>query len=138
LAAIGGVPPYKWFNFETTGARGLPSTLTLNPDTGAISGTPDAEFHGVLGIEVTDSNQPSTTGPVTGSGSTAIQVVSFSIPKTGGAIASSPRHTGTPPRPFSEVAASAREPTETPWRSEASNQGIGDRAEDASVGGDGS
>jgi len=39
LAASGGVPPYQWF---VNSGSSLPAGLTLNTNTGVISGTPTA------------------------------------------------------------------------------------------------
>jgi len=57
LAAHGGVPPWNWVII----AGHLPDGLTLNPATGAISGTPTelGQFHFV--VEVSDSDDPPDT-----------------------------------------------------------------------------
>lgn len=52
LAATGGVTPYTWS--VTTGA--LPAGLTLNPATGAITGTPTAAGTFTFTVTVTDSD----------------------------------------------------------------------------------
>jgi hypothetical protein len=54
LQATGGVPPYTW-----SVAGNLPAGLTLNPSTGAISGTPTAVGTSTFTVKVTDSETPS-------------------------------------------------------------------------------
>jgi uncharacterized protein YdaL len=54
LAATGGVAPYTWS--VTSGS--LPAGLSLNPATGAITGTPAAPGSATVGITVTDSSSP--------------------------------------------------------------------------------
>jgi hypothetical protein len=56
LAAAGGITPYTWA--ITTGS--LPAGLSLNANTGAISGTPTGTFTGTINftITVTDSESP--------------------------------------------------------------------------------
>ena len=54
LFAIGGIGPYNWQLIS--GA--LPSGLTLNSQTGQISGTPANAFSGTLAFKVTDSSIP--------------------------------------------------------------------------------
>ncbi len=49
LAAIGGTPPYHWQ------ASGQPSWLTINPATGALSGTPTAAGPFTFVVTVSDS-----------------------------------------------------------------------------------
>ena len=49
LAASGGGTPYRW------SATGLPGGLTLNPNTGSITGTPTTGGLRTVDIEVTDS-----------------------------------------------------------------------------------
>lgn len=49
LTAVGGAPPYTW------SATGLPSGLTINSSTGAITGTPTAAGSFAIAITVTDS-----------------------------------------------------------------------------------
>ncbi len=51
LAATGGTPPYKW----SITAGSLPAPLTLNPTTGAITGTPTAPVTASFTVTVSDS-----------------------------------------------------------------------------------
>ncbi len=53
-AAMGGTPPYTW----TIGAGALPANLTLDPSTGAITGTPASTGTAYFTIVVTDSSSP--------------------------------------------------------------------------------
>jgi len=50
LTATGGIPPYLW------AATGLPPGLTLNPQTGLITGTPTAASSSVVSVTVTDTS----------------------------------------------------------------------------------
>ncbi len=56
LVVSGGTPPYRW---SSTGA--LPDGLTLNPSTGALSGTPQTRATFTFNILVSDSSGLSTT-----------------------------------------------------------------------------
>ena len=61
LAATGGKAPYKWV--LTSGA--LPAGLTLNPSTGAITGTPtETASATILTVTVTDSSIPAQSKSV--------------------------------------------------------------------------
>ena len=53
VAAGGGTQPYSW------SATGLPAGLSINPSTGAITGTPTAATTSTAAITVTDSSTPS-------------------------------------------------------------------------------
>ncbi len=68
LAATGGTPAYKWS--ITAGA--LPAGLTLNPTSGAITGTPSAVGTSTFTVTVTDSGSPS---PETASASLSLVVL---------------------------------------------------------------
>jgi Putative Ig domain len=57
LAAAGGVSPYTWA--VTTGS--LPTGLTLNAATGAISGTPSGNVTGTISFTVTATDSESPT-----------------------------------------------------------------------------
>ncbi len=71
LAATGGTGAYTW----SVTSEGLPPGLTLNASTGAITGTPTAQFSSPVGFTVTDSAVPTpvmasttvvlTVGPAT-------------------------------------------------------------------------
>ena len=52
VAATGGTTPFSW------SATGLPSTLAMNPSTGAISGSPTAPGSYTVGVTVTDATTP--------------------------------------------------------------------------------
>lgn len=54
LQATGGIPSYQW----SIASGSLPSGLTLNPSTGAITGTPAASGTSSFTIKVTDSQTP--------------------------------------------------------------------------------
>lgn len=56
LEARGGTPPYTW------SATGLPGGLSLNTDTGLISGTTTASGDFPINVTVTDSSSPAGTG----------------------------------------------------------------------------
>ncbi|HLH16921.1 MAG TPA: putative Ig domain-containing protein [Bryobacteraceae bacterium] len=84
LAATGGVPPYSWSVF------GMPSGLSLNPATGAITGTPTGTSNGNITVKVTDSSTPlpqtaSASIPLTINPST-LTITTKSLPN--GAVAS--------------------------------------------------
>jgi beta-lactam-binding protein with PASTA domain len=57
LGATGGRQPYTW----STLAGSLPASLTLNPATGLISGTPATPGTSVFTVRVSDSAVPSVT-----------------------------------------------------------------------------
>ena len=82
LSASGGTSPYKWSLISGS----LPSGLSLNAATGAISGTPASAAHQVsLGFQVTDSSASAQTESAT-----------FPLTITAGkiSIAISPRQAG--------------------------------------------
>lgn len=54
LQATGGIPPYQW----TITSGSLPTGLTLNPSSGAISGTPTVVATSNFTVKVTDSQTP--------------------------------------------------------------------------------
>ncbi len=60
LAATGGTGAYNW---QVTGT--LPTGLTLNASTGAITGTPSAQAAPSLTFKVTDAGTPAQTASVT-------------------------------------------------------------------------
>jgi hypothetical protein len=55
LTATGGTPPYKW------AATGIPAGLTLDANTGVISGTPTTSGPFTITIQVVDSTQAAST-----------------------------------------------------------------------------
>lgn len=61
LAASGGIPPYTWS--VTSGS--LPSGLSLDPATGAISGTPASTGASTFTVSVTDSANPAAVATAT-------------------------------------------------------------------------
>jgi large repetitive protein len=56
LAATGGTPPYQW-----AAGAGLPGGLTINPQTGALAGTPSAAGVFTFPIQVTDATPATAT-----------------------------------------------------------------------------
>ncbi len=67
VSGSGGVAPYTWA--VTSGS--LPPGLSLNPNTGAITGTPTSAGSSTAGITVTDSSNPT---PATASGTFSVTV----------------------------------------------------------------
>jgi hypothetical protein len=55
LQATGGTPPYHW------SATGLPAGLTLDPNTGILSGIPTAAGASTISVTLTDAAQPQGT-----------------------------------------------------------------------------
>ena len=80
LVATGGATPYTWSITNGT----LPSGLTLNSSTGAISGTPTvAVTNTQLTFKVTDSSSPGqskTVNPTLTISSAALQISTTSLP----------------------------------------------------------
>jgi hypothetical protein len=56
LAASGGVPPYSW----SISSGSLPVGLSLNADTGAITGTPTSAGLSSFTVQVSDASSPTT------------------------------------------------------------------------------
>ncbi len=71
LAATGGVAPYTW----SISSGSLPAGLSLNPATGAITGSPTAAGSSTVGVTVTDSSTPASA--------TATQTFTLVIVKSG-------------------------------------------------------
>lgn len=85
LSASGGASPYTWSISSGT----LPAGLTLNPSSGAISGTPTASGSSTFNVMVTDSTTP-TRQTNTASFSVTITIgISHSVVLTWGASSSS-------------------------------------------------
>jgi subtilisin family serine protease len=61
LAATGGTPPYAW----SLESGSLPDGLTLNPGTGAITGTPTSAGTSAFTVRVTDDLEQSDTQALT-------------------------------------------------------------------------
>jgi hypothetical protein len=83
LTAAGGTTPYTWALTSGT----LPSTLTLNPSTGTITGTPTATENNIpLSFSVTDSSSPvqtksvSLTLYISSSGASTLAITTSSLP----------------------------------------------------------
>ena len=83
LTAAGGTTPYTW----TLTSGTLPSTLTLNPSTGAITGTPTATENNLpLSFSVADSSSPvqtksvSLTLYISSSGASTLAITTSSLP----------------------------------------------------------
>ena len=73
LAAQGGTPPYTW---SVTGGA-LPEGLTLDPSTGAITGTPTAPGTSAFTVTVRDSSSPALTASAPFTVATSPAVVAF-------------------------------------------------------------
>lgn len=58
LRAIGGHPPYRW---TLQGGTALPSGLSLDPNSGRISGTPESSDEFSVLVQVADSAEPPLT-----------------------------------------------------------------------------
>jgi hypothetical protein len=79
LLANGGSPPYTWSIPVGT----LPANLTLNPSTGAITGTPTATGTSNFTVKVTDSAQASATASLSITISTALAITTTALPSGG-------------------------------------------------------
>jgi hypothetical protein len=98
FAATGGTPPYIFWSV-TSGA--LPSGLSLNGDTGVLSGTPTATGTFNFTVRVTDSTDATGSKPFVLTINPALTITTAS-PLPGGAVGSSYSQTfaatgGTPP-----------------------------------------
>ena len=81
LQAIGGMPPYTWSILAGT----LPAGVSLNPGTGAITGTPTGTGTFPITVNVTDSAHTTVTSqPLTIVISTALAITTTSLP--GGSV----------------------------------------------------
>jgi hypothetical protein len=100
LVATGGTLPYNWS--VTTGT--LPSSLTLNPTTGAITGTPTAAGSFSFFVQVADSGSQTATKSFTITIAAGLVVTTSSLP--GGTVGVAYSQTlaaagGTPPYSWS-------------------------------------
>lgn len=81
LPAIGGNPPYTWHLATGT----LPGGLILNPNTGAIAGTPIATGSSAVMVQLTDANsqtaQKALTIAVTGPAVPSLEITTSSLPQ---------------------------------------------------------
>ena len=75
LTAVGGTAPYTW-----TVAGKLPDGLTLNPVTGAISGTPVSTADAPVVFSVSDSGPPVQTAPPLTTTLTVVEPLTFQEP----------------------------------------------------------
>ena len=105
LSGTGGVGPYTWA--VTSGS--LPAGLTLNPNTGAITGTPTAAGSSPIGITVTDSSNPT---PATASGTFSVTVNPGQLPL---AIATGSLPAGTVSQPYSATVLATGGTTPYSW-----------------------
>ena len=76
LTAIGGTPPYTW----TISAGSLPTGLTLNVNTGQISGTPGSAGTSSFTAKVTDSSSQTATAQLSIIVNGALAVTSTTLP----------------------------------------------------------
>jgi lysophospholipase L1-like esterase len=80
-SVTGGVAPYSW----SVSSGELPAGLSLNPSTGAITGTPTATGSTGVTLRVADSSQPvaqsvTSTGSLTVAPAPALQIESAALP----------------------------------------------------------
>jgi large repetitive protein len=80
LQASGGVPPFAWS--ITVGT--LPAGLTLNANTGVISGTPTATGTSTFTVKVTDSAATTATASLSITINTVLTITTTSLP--GGSV----------------------------------------------------
>jgi hypothetical protein len=76
LAASGGTGPYTWSVLSGS----LPAGLTLNPDSGAITGTPTTAGTYGFAAQVTDVNRLTASKSFTGSVVAALTITTPSLP----------------------------------------------------------
>jgi hypothetical protein len=74
LAATGGTAPYSW------AVSGLPAGMSLDTDTGVVSGTPTAAALATLTITVTDGHTRTGTGVFTLTVRPAVGVATIDLP----------------------------------------------------------
>jgi Putative Ig domain len=79
VTATGGITPYTWS--ITSGSGSLPAGLSLDPSTGAISGTPTAAGTSTFSVTATDSTPP-TPQTATQALSIAVNPATLSITTT--------------------------------------------------------
>ena len=73
LTQAGGNAPYTW------SATGLPAGLTLNPSTGAISGTPTTAGTSQVNVQLVDTNSVTATKALSITITTALSVTTASL-----------------------------------------------------------
>ena len=103
LSGTGGVGPYTWA--VTSGS--LPAGLSLNPNTGAITGTPTAAGRNPVGITVTDSSNPTPA--------TASRTFTFTVRPAKLAIATTSLPSGTIKNPYSATVTATGGTTPYSW-----------------------
>ena len=81
LTATGGTPPYTW-----AVGQGFPTFLTLDQNTGVISGTPTATGTFSFPVQVTDSTKATATGTVSLSVITAPLAITTTPPIFNGTV----------------------------------------------------
>jgi hypothetical protein len=75
-SASGGTTPYTW----SISAGSLPSGLTINSSTGAITGTPNASGNSAFTVQVADSSSPAQTATLSANVTTSGQSAALSLP----------------------------------------------------------
>jgi hypothetical protein len=76
LAASGGQPPYTW----SISAGALPAGLSLNPSTGAITGTPTTAGTSNFTVQVTDAGGSAATQPLSLTVNAPLAVTTTTLP----------------------------------------------------------
>lgn len=100
LVAAGGVTPYSWLLTSGT----LPPGLTLNPNTGEITGTPTTAGSSIFTVQVTDAQSRTSTAQFTVAIAAAVAITTPTLPASTVGAAYSQMVTatgGTSPRVWS-------------------------------------
>ena len=105
LSETGGLAPYTWA--VTSGS--LPAGLSLEPNTGAITGTPTGAGGSTVGITVTDSSNP-TAATASGTYTLTVDPARLQL-----AIATGPLPSGTVSQPYSATVAATGGTTPYSW-----------------------